>query len=95
MLMVAILAWGKDLLIQQAQDMVWVRRMKHRLGPETDIVVYDGAFLFPLRLDIAWRQLQEDEVIEFLHTSSYPLLVEENRITLKNGNPRKNVQIPI
>lgn len=97
MLMVIIFTWEKDMVIQQAQSMQWVKDIKRRLNnPGTEFIVHDTNFLFPLKLDHATRQLMEDEIIEWKHTQVYPALLEEGKMCLKNGTYkyiRKNTNI--
>ncbi len=86
MLMLAILTWEKDLVIQPARSMQWIRDLKRRLdNPDAEFIVFDSNFLNPFRLDHATRQLAEDEVIEWLHMEVYPALLEEGQMYMKNG----------
>ena len=58
MLIVATLTWGKDLLIQPVSSIQDVHRMKKRLGGDCDrdFVIFDGAFLSPIKLDNAVQE---------------------------------------
>jgi hypothetical protein len=99
MLMIFALTWGKDIEILPATDETWdwVKRKKKKLGPDTDIIYWDNALLCPFRLDPAYHELSEEEVVEFMNTQVWPKLVEEGRITMKNGRPvrvRKNIEQP-
>jgi hypothetical protein len=86
MLMVIIFTWEKDMVIQQAESMQQVKDLKRRLdNPNTEFIIHDSNFLFPLKFDHATRQLMEDEIIEWKHTEVYPALLEEGKMLLKNG----------
>ncbi len=91
MLMLIIITWGQDMLIQQTRSVQYVRDLKQRLGGDREYIIYDSVFLFPLRLDLAWRQLAEDEVIEYVHGEAYPALEAEGRLVRKHGKYRKPV----
>lgn len=82
--MIVILSWGRDLIIQPLDNIAQAKRLRATL-PDRDFIIHDSAFLCPIKLDIATRQLMEDEVIEFLQTQAYPQLLEEGRMFLKNG----------
>lgn len=85
MLMAAIISWGRDLLFMPVESVQYVRALKMRLGPGKDYIIFDTVFLWPFRFDHAYRELMEDEVIEFIHSQAYPELIKEGRIKLKNG----------
>lgn len=87
MLMIIILSWGRDLVIQPLDNIAQAKRLRARM-PDNDFIIHDSVFLCPIRLDIATRKLREDEVIEFLQTSAYPELLEEGRMFLNNGKYR-------
>jgi len=84
MLMIAILAWGKDLTIQPLASIAEAKRLRTVL-PGRELIIHDSVFLSPIKLDIATRQLMEDEKIEFLHTQAYPELFDEGRMLMQNG----------
>ncbi len=93
MLMVAIITWGGDFVLQQVASREEVVRLKKALnngsGPkrDRDFVFHEGNLLCPVTLDRTHRQLSKDEVIEFLRGEAWPKLVEEGRIKMKNGKP--------
>jgi hypothetical protein len=82
--MIIILSWGRDLVIQPLDNIAQAKRLRAKM-PDHEFIIHDSAFLCPVKLDIANRQLMEDEIIEFLQTSAYPELLEEGRMFLKNG----------
>jgi hypothetical protein len=84
MLMAVIFTWDKDMVIQFARSMEWAKEMKRRFGPETEVILY-GNLLFPIKFDNAVRQLDEEEIVEWMHTEVYPALVEEGKMIRKNG----------
>ena len=78
MLMVAILTWGKDLIFQPAHSIEEVHDLKRRLDlKDTDYIIHDSNFLCPIVMDMATREIDESEQIEWLHTTVYPALVAE------------------
>lgn len=82
--MLIILTWGKEMIMKPIESFEYVRGLKNRLDLEdTDYIVFDSNFLFPLKLDIATRELTESEQIEWLRTEVYPALVEEGKM-IKN-----------
>jgi hypothetical protein len=84
MLMVAILSWNKDLIIQRVRSIEEARNLKQRLDREdTDYIVHDGVFLCPIKFDHANRELTESEQIEWLQSEVYPSLVREGRMDKK------------
>lgn len=86
MLMLAILSWGRDLIVQPAQSAEAVHLLRQRIGSDDrDFIIFDGNFLFPLKLDYAVRQLSEEEIVEWLHADVFPALEEEGLLTRKNG----------
>jgi len=88
MLMLVIISWGQDLLIQPVHSIQEARDLKRRIGRDNmDFVIYDSVFLMPLRFDIASRQLADSEVEELKRGSAYPMLVQEGRITVRHGRP--------
>lgn len=92
MLMVAIISWGKDLLFMLADSVKAVHALKQRLGDGRDYIIFDTAFLWPFRFDHAYRELKEDEVIEFVHGQAYPELIAEGRLRLKNGKYPQSIR---
>lgn len=94
--MLTILNWGVDKLTAPLPDRAqssskeafqYVRNLKARLNNSNqDYILFEGHALSPLREDFAYRELGEDEVIEFRHTELWPSLIEEERGVLKNGN---------
>lgn len=86
--MAIIFTWNKDLLIQPMRDMAQIIAMKQRYGSETEIIPHDSNHLCPIRLDHAWKQLTEEEIIEWKSTDVYPALVEEGYMELVNGKYR-------
>ncbi len=85
MLMAIIFTWDKDMVIQFARSMEWAKEMKRRFGSETEVILYDSNLLFPIKFDNAVRQLDEEEIVEWMHTEVYPALVEEGKMIRKNG----------
>lgn len=71
MLMVAMLTWGEDLIIQPVpgQTRDWVKNTKARFsqlgkGKTTDFILYDSGYLTPFHLD-AWKpKPTEEEQVE-------------------------------
>lgn len=90
MLMLIIMSWGKDLLIQPVDSLEEARDLRRRIGGDRDFIIYESHFLIPVRLDRAWRQLGEEEMIEWLNTEAYPRLHEEGRISRRNGKYVRN-----
>ena len=89
MLMVIILAWNNDLVIQQARSFQHVRDLKNRFNdPNTNFIIHDSNFLCPIKLDNATRQLSEEEQVEWLKTEVYPALEEEGLMERVNGRLR-------
>lgn len=87
MLMLCILTWGKDLIIQPARSMQWVKDLKRRLdNPNSDFIIFDSNFLSPVKLDNCCTQMMEDEIIEWKHMEVYPALLEEGEMFMKNGS---------
>ena len=87
-MMVAILAWGKDLIFQPAHSIEEVHDLKRRLDlKDTDYIIHDSNFLCPIVMDMATREIDESEQIEWLHTTVYPALVAEG-IMEKNKKGR-------
>jgi hypothetical protein len=85
MLMVAILTWEKDLVFQKVRSVQAVHDLKRRLAlDDTDFIIHDSAFLCPIKLDCATRELDEDEQLEWLMTEAYPQLVAEGRMVRDN-----------
>ncbi len=85
MLMLIILAWGKDMVIQPVESVQAAHDLKRRLNKEdTDYIVFEGSFLYPVRLDRATRQLSEEEQLEWMMTEVLPQLEEEGRV-IKRG----------
>lgn len=86
-LMVAILAWGKDMIIQSVHSIQEVHNLKRRLDLEdTDYIIHDNEFLLPIRFDHANRELTESEQIEWLQKMVYPSLVKAGRMHKKGHN---------
>lgn len=81
-LMVAILAWGKDLTFMPVESVQAVHDLKRRLDrKDTDYIIHDSVFLCPIKMDQATRELTESEQVEWLNTKVYPVLGEEGRMT--------------
>ena len=81
--MVAILTWGRDLIIQPIDSIQAVHDLKRRLsgnGAEREFIIHDSNLLCPVKLDNAVRQLDEEEQIEWLMTEAYPALVKEGKM---------------
>lgn len=89
MLMVAIIDYGKELTIQPAKSIAWIKDMKNRVLPQCDFVIHDSNLLCPVKLDRAVRELDESEVVEFLNSEVYPALEREGKMIRKNGKYRK------
>lgn len=84
MLMLIILAWGRDMIIQPIESVQAAHELKRRLNKEdTDYIVFEGAFLYPVRFDRATRQLDEDEQLEWLMTEAFPQLEAEGHVIKK------------
>jgi hypothetical protein len=86
MLMVAILSWNNDLVIQQARSIQDIKNMRARFdNPNTNFIIHDSNFLCPIKFDNCTRQLMEDEQIEWLRTEVYPAPEEEGLMERVNG----------
>jgi len=95
MLMVMIFAWGgRDLVIQPANDMQQIKRLKRQFGSETEVIVFDSEPFNPIHFDPIFHLPSESERIEWLNTTVYPAWVEEGIMTLVNGKYRftKNIK---
>lgn len=96
MLMLIILTWGRDLVMGPANSVQDVHDMKRRLDiPDADYIIYDSAFLCPVRFDRATRQLDEEEQIEWLMTEAFPQLEEEGRLVKRQGKYRRPLKLAI
>lgn len=99
MLMVAIIDYGKELTIQPAKSIEWIKYLKNRVLPHCDFVIHDSNLLCPVKLDNATRELSESEVLEFMRSEAYPALEAEGKVRKKNGRfvrmATNNVQIVI
>lgn len=91
MLMLIIMSWGKDLIIQLVDSFKDAQDLRRRIGGNRDFIVYESNFLLPLRLDRAWRQLDEEEQVEWLQGEAWPALHEEGRVSRKNGKYVRNI----
>ncbi len=64
--------------VQAAHD------LKRRLDKkDTDFIIYEAAFLCPIKFDIATRQLSEEEQLEWMMTEVMPQLEAEGRVIKK------------
>jgi len=90
MIMVIILSWGKDVILQPVDSFEEAQDLRRRIGGDRDFIVYESHFLLPIRLDIAWRQLDEEEQVEWLYSEAWPALHEEGRVSRKHGKYIRN-----
>ncbi len=84
MLILIILSWGKDLIMQPVESVEAAHDLKRRLDKkDTDFIIYEVAFLCPIKFDIATRQLSEEEQLEGMMMEVMPQLEAEGRVIKK------------
>ncbi len=90
MIMLTILAWGKDIVMKPMESVQAIYDLRNRLGLEdTEYIIWDSAFLCPLKFDRAVRVLGEEEQLEWLMTEVFPQLEEEGRVVYERGKYRR------
>ncbi len=70
MLILFILNWGKDIIIQPVPSFQHVKDLKNRINnPNFDYVVYSSQYLTPIKFDNINTQL-DDETLTELYSSN-------------------------
>lgn len=65
MLMVAIITWGKDLLIKPATSLQDIKDLKNRLRlPDVDFIIFDSGYFTPIAFDNFTQEVDESKQVE-------------------------------